>query len=877
MNGTSWLLGGKYPWRSVDPTTERAGSGSSAIASRAGLALAALAEGPFGLQSKDGSLGRLTLPLGVAVDGEAVLVLSHDRSLVFRYDPVSMTLAPLPEIGRHGLGDDASDTEYLEARRFRNAANIAAVDGALYVADVDARRVQVFDLETLALVRIHAGLGLPTDVAAGRHAAYVLDKARGVIYRASPDRDDLVLAVDSGKKWKGWSRIAVDDDGRIYALDDSQSPPVLEVFDVRGAGPATAPVATLRDRAEARKEFSEPQVWFSRGGFELSDRLADPCGLRKPNPNVRRWKADNRIYTIDRETREVRVLLPDGRVRHRFGPFDARGSDVPADAESAWIPADVAETDGCVLILDERHQAVYSHHRGNETLRRRFAGPSDSPAKWRRIAVDDGTCVLLWDGISAYVDKFDLRGRSLGKVPARDAKRHFASAEDGAADKPAGPFRLTRDGTVLVGAALGPVTIDLAFEKSAVWMTKWLDSDIYNCQWHLIEVSMATLPPGSRVVVKTRTSNEKQDDADALAALPQARAAGSWRATEAIAGPAQSGDPEKPPRVDVLVQSGPGQYLQLQVELTGSGFTTPVIDSIRLRFPRESLLEYLPAIYSQPEDQRAFLDRFLSIAQTTWSAIEEEVETFERFLDADSVPPSALEYLASWLDLPLEATWKPDEKRKLLRAMPRLRATWGTVDAMAAWLRVYLSKLSGVDEPSLETASIPQIVESFVERRRLMLGDPASTTLPAAHGLWSPSVERRFQVGVFDVEGEIELVSVGDPDVDVFTHYAHSFRIFMPAAWVRTPEDEAMIRRAIDQQKPAHTTYELVLIEPRFRVGEQSTIGLDTVIGGPLPGALVCSDVVDAPSRPPSQRLGFDTTVGCGDRRSDRTIERILT
>ena len=52
------------------------------------------------------------------------------------------------------------------------------------------------------------------------------------------------------------------------------------------------------------------------------------------------------------------------------------------------------------------------------------------------------------------------------------------------------------------------------------------------------------------------------------------------------------------------------------------------------------------------------------------------------------------------------------------------------------------------------------------------------------------------------------------------------------------------------------------MVEPRLRVGEQSTIGLDTVVGAPIPGPLVCTTVDDPPSRAPYQRLGFDTTVG---------------
>jgi hypothetical protein len=145
-----------------------------------------------------------------------------------------------------------------------------------------------------------------------------------------------------------------------------------------------------------------------------------------------------------------------------------------------------------------------------------------------------------------------------------------------------------------------------------------------------------------------------------------------------------------------------------------------------------------------------------------------------------------------------------------------------------------------------------------------------------ADGLWSQSVERRLQVGVYDRLGDVELVSTGDPQLDVFQHYAHAFRVYVPASLVRTAEAEALLRRAIDAQKPAHASYELVLVEPRFRVGDQSTLDLDTVIGAPMPGPLLCPQVHDAPGRPPHQRLGFDTTLECGPQNADHWLERSL-
>ena len=869
MNGSSWLLGGGYSWHSGDPAAAQPAQGPSAVVANAtlGLSLSTLPNGPLGLSSADDSLGRLALPRGVAVDGDAVLVLSTDGGRVLRYDSVRATLVPLAEVGAQGLGPRANDAAFLAPRRFRGAANIAASGGALYIADPAARRVQVFDLATLALIRLHEGIDEPVDVAAGRGGVYILGRAAGRVFLASPSRDSLEILVDAPSIRGRCDRIAIDRSGKIY-LRDRLSQPALHVFTPSRTEAATHPSELITNTAEVRDRFDAPEIHLdSRGEIVLPEALLDPCGLRgTPDPNTRAWRIDDRFVAIDTRNRVVRVHLVDGRLRHRFGPYDAQGWDVAADAADAWSPVDVAASNGCVLILDERHQRIYALQPGAELLRTSFDAPADFERTWRRLADDGAGCLLLWDGVNDVVDRVDPSGGVLGQVTLRQVRQRFDRPAQGTRPvEPPAPVRLTRDGAVPRPPRERPPYPVAAFLTEGTWTSRWLDSELYNCQWHVLELSISALPPGSRIQVRTRTSHDAQSDEEVLASLGTVSALGSWRDTPALNGPPQPGAMESRPRsVDVLVPSGPGQYLQLQIALAGSGITTPVIESVRIRFPRESLLQYLPAIYSKPEEQREFLDRFLSIMQTTWSGIEHDVETFVRYLDPDSVPADGMGWLAGWLALTLEGSWSAEQNRRLLQAMPALRTKWGTAAGLSAWLRVYLSNLGRVDVDELERASIPGIVESFVDRRRLMLSRPGAATLGAGDGLWSPSVERRFQLDVFDREGEIELVSTGSPETDLFRDYAHSFRVYVPASFVRTPDDEALIRRAIELQKPAHTTYELVLVEPRFRVGEQSTIGLDTVIGAPMPGPLLCAAVVDAPGRPPYQRLGFDTTLGCG-------------
>jgi phage tail-like protein len=746
------------------------------------------------------------------------------------------------------------------------------------VADPAAHRVQVFDTVRGTLVRIHAGLRDPVDVAAGRRGVYILEAARGRVYLALPRRDRLALVVSFPDKAGRWSRLAVDRQERLYLrdiepslVDSCPSTDVLDVVRPVPCGRVPCAAERIADAGAVRSRFAVPQVWSAGADtFVMTEPLADPCGLAAPASRTRvTYAIGDRRYVIDRERHVVERRDALGRLRRRFGPLGADGQPTTATAPDAWSPVDATQADGCVLILDERHQAVYADEPGSPMLRRWFtAGPR--AAGWRRIAVDcDGT-LLLWDGGAADVDRVDPWGHVLGQCTIAQVRQAFERAAQPGPPFPAADVRLSRDGRV-TSARRGLPSLSQVYERSGVWISDWLDSSIYSCQWHLVELALSEFPPGARISIRTRTTNDTPLDTGEPASLEALAALGSWSEPRTITAPAQPAPAEltRALHQDVLVQSGPGQFLQLLVALEGDGLSTPIVGSVRVRFPYDSLRQYLPALYAAPDEQREFLDHYLAIVQSTWTELEETVTTFERFLDPVAVPAGVpMRYLASWLAVRLEGTWNEMQNRNLLAAASKLLATWGTPAGLRAWIGVYLANLSGHSTEELDQAEIPGLVEGFVERRRLMLGRDDEARLGAGAGLWSPAVERRLQIGVYNREGDVELVSVGDPAVDVFRHSAHVFRVYVPSAWVRTAEDEALLRRAIDAQKPAHTSYELVLVEPRFRIGVQSTVALDTVVGAPAPGALGCPTVEPAASHPPRDRLGYDLTLGAGTDES---------
>jgi len=76
--------------------------------------------------------------------------------------------------------------------------------------------------------------------------------------------------------------------------------------------------------------------------------------------------------------------------------------------------------------------------------------------------------------------------------------------------------------------------------------------------------------------------------------------------------------------------------------------------------------------------------------------------------------------------------------------------------------------------------------------------------------------------------------------------------VFVDAALIKSDAMERMLRYLIESAKPAHAQYTLETIDPRFRVGMQATVGLDTQVGA-YPKMVLSRCAT----------LGYDTLLGC--------------
>ncbi|HKQ04338.1 MAG TPA: phage tail protein [Blastocatellia bacterium] len=857
QGATFWLIGGQGGWEKRTAETSQ-----TAVNDSDGVRLGAARGGPLSLDAPDCSLGGLILPRGFALDGQNTLyLLSREDLCIKRYDPETRTFQRLPEIG--GAGS--------EPRQFKKPRNIAIAGKWLYVADSENRRVQVFDLENLALTEIWGPTGAraewqPVDVAEHKRSVYILDRHKARIYRHTPGSLLREHSSCPGREDQ-WTRIAVDREGRIYLLKEiKDQEPVLEMSDCKGPGFKDA--GTLRDR------FDPPAIRLDEAGrFCLPPSLARLCARQMPRAapapeaqlglcapfdrelrrceepaaprTVRTAAGAFLVYVLEREQRRVRAYTIDGlRLRHAWG----HALD--------WKPVDVAARGMMACVLDE-DGTVYRHRAGREEIRA-VVPTRERPPIPTRIAIDNKGAILLHAPGEPTVLVYDCRESRRGERRYSEVADLFEAAEPKEAPSLSTGLIFDKQGEPVESLDPKDQSGLALYQTSGTWQGKPLDSSIYRCQWHRIELNASGLPPGSRIEVRTYAHEEEED----VIGVPDQQ----WQHAYTILAPIEPPqcDQKDVRRFEFLVQSGSGRYLSIMMKLDADSFSTPVVQSIKAHYPRESYLKYLPAAWSADDESRMFLERFLAIFQTEWDDIELRIDEIAQYFDPEAVPDGPfLEYLArQWLALPLEGDWNQGQKRKLLAAVPKIYPHRGKLRGLRDFIAVYLANMANLPADEVRGTDFPVIVEGFRERQHLILAEGASRLGQSGPPLWSASVTRRLQLGVFSREGEAELVSTGDPSRDIFHHYAHRFRVLVPASWVRTADDERKIRRAIEAEKPAQTRYDLCLLDARFRVGVQSTVGVDTIMGETPLTTLGCEHVTDRPpSLPRSGRLGLDTIL----------------
>jgi phage tail-like protein len=331
----------------------------------------------------------------------------------------------------------------------------------------------------------------------------------------------------------------------------------------------------------------------------------------------------------------------------------------------------------------------------------------------------------------------------------------------------------------------------IVLPRSGVAQFLPLDAEREGFTWDRITLT-GDIPDRTRLLVSTATSDTALEE-PRIALLPDA----AWSPPLEI-GP---GDPP-----EVLVQSGPGRYFLLRIELFGDGARTPSIAAVDVFGPRRSSLTDLPAPFQEDPDSASFLDRFLSYFDTVFAEVKAQQATIPALFDPQAVPSGPfLDWLASWFDITFLPEWPDATRRQMVAQAIDMYRKRGTI----AGLRQMVQWHTGLADPA------PAILEHFRITTPIVIAGQALAPI-------SPT---------------------------------HAFTIVLPATAAPDDTSRQRLQQVIAAAIPAHTRYDLRLVETGIAIGRQSTIGVDMLLGTirphPLGEAQLGGDTMFPPGRPP--------------------------
>nr|WP_046284319.1 phage tail protein [Mycobacterium sp. UM_NZ2] len=714
-----------------------------------------------------------------------------------------------------------------------------------------------------------AGLAAPTGVAAGpRGAVYVSDPARGVVRRFDPCcagfTDWFGCCPRAGGADPCSESVAVDPrclvEPRGLALTCSG---VLYVVD---AGARRLVVVAAGTRA----------VLGVVGPIDARGRPVRPVRPQAPGcePEAPGWPegtwwpwdvvvvADGSAVVTDRANGLLHRVGHDGRWGGVLsGSARSTGSaETPRLAEPLDLAVDVDDH----LLVTERGRSGVQVLGPDGTRIGTAASVADLPAPLPAVGVGTDPAGNLY-----------VLGAGLVGAPAASGCDCVAPGTPVIVDSPACPvegqtaalgFTATGDPLALpASAAALPRALGgpCSFVPEGRFISASLDSGIPGSQWHRIALD-GSVPESGAVLVDTYTSEVARDD-DELDGIP----ADAWATNMVWRGPASD-------VWDCLVLSPPGRHLRVRLTLLGPGTTTPSLDRVRAWAPRRTSLDDLPAVF-RSVPQSDFLGRFLGVFDSITASVERQLDELPALFDPFASPTSTdrrhdvLSWVASWLAVSFDATWDEHLRRVLLAHTGRLHRLRGTPAGLRMALRILLGLPPDVDGP------VPGVLEAHKFRRWLFAGSGRLGTdsvlwgrtivdrlqLPEARGQGStPARQVRCAPGAAPATvppapalpdpdtgnsriGEFRITDIGDPLRDPFWVTSNRITVVVPAARVRDEPMRRAVQRVVELFTPAHVAATVEFVEPRFLVGVQATVGIDTAIGEPAPVVVGAGHLAD--------------------------------
>lgn len=149
---------------------------------------------------------------------------------------------------------------------------------------------------------------------------------------------------------------------------------------------------------------------------------------------------------------------------------------------------------------------------------------------------------------------------------------------------------------------------------------------------------------------------------------------------------------------DMLLHEVKGRYGWFIIEFLPEEGKKIEISEIKLYFPKETWLEFLPEYYQHDSKSAAFLESFLGIFQSLYEDLNEDIKHSFVHFQPDVCNQEYLTELAKWIHMEKAYIWKEDKLRYILSNSMKFYEYRGTIRSLLEMVQLFTGERAYIVE-----------------------------------------------------------------------------------------------------------------------------------------------------------------------------------
>lgn len=224
-----------------------------------------------------------------------------------------------------------------------------------------------------------------------------------------------------------------------------------------------------------------------------------------------------------------------------------------------------------------------------------------------------------------------------------------------------------------------------------------------------------------------------------------------------------------------------GRYIWLKIEFVMLESCDLELRKLKLLLAGERMVDYLPELYREEDGENGFLTRFLSIFDSLFFSLDDDIAKLGNSLDYRIAEGQMLRYLSKWLDIEDSAYLSDEELRTKIRNAISDHRRIGVKRGIAEWIRH-------------EYGCEPNIIEYFDVRDMIYNSKDRET------------YQRLFGENPF------------------------KFFVIMPDGVFASQQDAGIFMQRLKKRIPAHTEAEVIVAKQRIVLEDHTYLGNNTML-----------------------------------------------